>query len=251
MSDNSRYNRIGSIVDQWIFSNDLSSHWFKKGLSWGLWGLRELKIDVWQDTVSKVFQVSERKTVTLPPNCIDVGMVAIQRGQYLIGLGVNDNLSSIQRDGTEVASSPLLSQNLPNGINFSNYSTYTFGNGRTCYGSDLPDHRVYKVVKRDACNEIVFDLNISFTEVVVELITDGFNPCEETIVNPYFADYVLKYIEHEYERINNPNRTEASIGRAARALAYAEFKCRGRHNTIDPTTFLAITRAGVKMTPKV
>lgn len=251
MSDNRRYWTIGAIVDQWILSNDLSANWFKKGLSWGLWGFRELKLDVCQDLTSKVFQVSERKTVTLPPNCVDVGMVAVRRGQYLVGLGVNDNLSTVQRDGTEVATSALLSQNMPNGIDFGNYLGYTMSNGLTCYGSNLPDHRCYKVVRRESCDEIVFDLNFGFSEVVIDIITDGFEPCGETFVNPYYADYVLKYIEHEYECKNNPNRTEMSIQRKARDLAYAEYKCRNRKNQIDPTTFLAITRSGVRMTPKV
>ena len=251
MTDNRKYWTIGAIVDHWIASNDLSSNFFKKGLAWGLWGLRELNLDIFQDVKICSLEVTERKTVTLPPDCVDPVLVAVQRGQYLVTLAVNDDLSKLQRDGTETANAMLLSQNPPNGIDMQAYSGYNLGNGMFSLGHGLPSQRHFQVVQRDACKELVLDLNFACTHVYLEYISDGFDPNGETVVTPYFADYILKYIEHEYEKKNNPNKTESSIRRMAQDLAFAVTIVRGRVNQIDKATFLALSRKHTKLTPKI
>jgi hypothetical protein len=85
----------------------------------------------------------------------------------------------------------------------------------------------------------------------LEYITDGFDPCGETVVDPYFADYVKKGMEFSWEEEKEPRRTEASIQRKGRDFFAAETKVSGRKNDLDPQTLLNMQRSSVRFTAKI
>lgn len=255
MSDNSKYYKIGSIVDQFIADNSLTDHWHQKALSWAFLGLRGLKLNVFQDVKTCSLAVTSRKTAALPANYVDWTKVGVRRGQYVITLAVNDALSKAPRTDNETVVAGLLSQNLPNGIDVNSYSGYSFfnynGNSFFSLGGGLPNKRSFQIVEHDSCKEILLDYDFPCDEVYLEYITDGLDPCGETVVNPYMYDYLLKYIDYKYECKSNPNRTEMSIQRMGRDLYHAEATVRACFNGIDKATFLALSRANTRLTPKI
>lgn len=255
MSDNNKYYKIGAVCDQFLIDKDLGGGWFQKALSWALYGLTELHLDSWNDVKTILLTVSDRKTVTLPPDFVDWCKIGVRRGQYVITLGINDDLNLIPRTTDSPTISGLLSQHLPNGLSFDDYSGYMFSNfGGTSFpslGSGLPSKGHFKVHDTGNCKELLMDYDYGFTEVYVEYITNGFDPCSETILHPYYRDFILKYIEAKYEENNNPNRTESSIYRKWEDVHWAEKKVRARKNDLDPRTLLTITRANTRFTPKM
>ena len=253
MADNRKYLKIGSIVDQFLIDNDLPDKFFAKGLSWALWGLRELHLDVFQDVKTCLLPVTDRKTVIAPADYVDWTKVAVKYGQYVVTLSLNDKLSRLERSVDDVTYMNPFGK--PNGIDIESYSGYYMfnhaGSAVLSYGSGLPSKGTFNVVKRDSCYELILDYDLACNEIYLEYITDGFDPCKETVLNPYFADYVLKYIEFKYEEKSNPSRNESSIYRKGRSLWDAEQKVRGRVNSIDPATMIAISRRETRLTPKI
>lgn len=253
------YNKVSSIVDQMCLKKGLSSgHWFPWLLSMGLWHLRELKLDTWQDLKTELFDVTDRKTVTMRQGYVDWVKVGIQYGQYVLTLGINGELNTLNRNENQISPvSGLASQNLPNGLNFENYNGigYTFSNyeGRSfnAIGPGLLSKGHFKVNRIGSLYEILLDYDVTASQLYVEYITDGFDPCGETVLNPYFADFFLKAMEFAYEEEKNPSRTEASIRRKGIELNDARKVVRARRNDLSPQTMLNMSRSAVRFTAKV
>lgn len=250
-----QHNKITSIRDHVVFKKTLSG-WDQWFLEMGLWHLRELKLDVWMDVCTRYLPVTDRKTVILPTGFVDWTKIGCKIGQYCVTLGVNDKLNNLARDpNTPDFVAGLLSQNLPNGLNFNSYGGYYFfnynGASLPSVGSGFVTKGSFKVYQNGLCKEILLDYDYPFTHLYVEFITDGFDPCGETVVDPYFADYVKKGMEYTWEEEKEPTRTEASIYRRGVAFHDAERKCRARKNDLDPQTLLNISRAQTRFTPKI
>lgn len=255
MSSNAKYHKLGSIVDQWVAENSLPDMFWKKGLLYATWGLRELHLDVpIQDVITCLLDVTDRKTVVLPSDYVDWTKVGIKHGQYVITIGVNDDLALTPRSTTDVTVRGLLSQNMPTGLNVNSYMGYYFFNynGTSLFGvgNGLPSKGHFKVHNNGSCKEMLLDYDVNSSQIYLEYITDGFNPCSETVVNPYFANYVLKCMEFKYEEKDNMARTESSIIRKGRELFHAEKVARARANQIDKSTFLNITRGNFRLSTK-
>ena len=126
--DQDKYYKIASIVDDCLDDNDLTTHWFDKFLKWGIRGLEELHLDVWQEPKTCLLDVSELKTVTLPTDFVDWIKIAVQHGQYAITLGVHDDLTGLVRDSNSPTVLGLFKDHTPSGINFDSYGGYQFSN---------------------------------------------------------------------------------------------------------------------------
>lgn len=249
------HNKVASIVDHFLAMNSLSEHWFQWALAAGLWQLREINLDVWQDVKTKELPVTDRKTAILPDDYVDWVKIGFKHGQYVITLSVNDELAMGKRSPDDQVVAGLLSQNLPNGLNFGSYGGYYFlnsnGGSMLGIGGGFRTKGEFKIASYGDCKEILLDYDYNIPTVYLEYITDGFDPCGETILNPYLCDYFLKGIEFTYEEKKNPSRTESSIDRKARDLFEAERKVRARRNNLDPKTILNMSRAEVRMTPHI
>lgn len=239
MADETRYYKVASIVDEFLVDNDLTEHMFNKALAWAIRGLEEIKLDSWQDVKTCLLTVTARKTVVLPPDFVDWVKVGMPVGQYCVTLGVNDALRSDARDpnrGDTVRG--LLSQHLPNGMSFGNYGGYYFFNYRGAsisgVGGGLPSKGYFKLNDNGTCKELLLDYDYGYSQVYVEYITNGFDPCGESVVHPYLKDYLLKYMDFKYEDKNNPKANESSIYRKGRDVYFAEVKVRARFNPLTP-----------------
>jgi hypothetical protein len=249
------YNRLSAIVDNFMIENDLSSGWYAKCLAWAYRGLREISIDSIQTIKTALLDVTDRKTATLPKNFLTWTKIAVKRGQYAVMLGVNDDLTSLRRTVDSDTVSGLLSQHMPNGIDFGNYSGYNFygfnGGSMFAIGGGLPSKGYFKVHDNGTCMELLLDYDYPYDQIYVEYITDGIEDCADPYVSPILYDYLTKYMEHEYERKNNPKASQASIERSSQEVFWASKRVRARQNNIDFQTLLNITRAETRLTPKM
>lgn len=262
MSKEDQYFSMGSIVDMCCTDLDLSvNHFFQKFLSWGMWGLVQLKMDTANRVQPVILPVTDVLTVTLPPDCVDVVKVALIYGQYVKELSRSDDLSKLDRTTATFNPSKTIPPSwLPNGSDFQVYNGFMFGNhgGRALLsvgGGGLPQRGHYTIIQRGSCKEILLDIGIvdCTKEVYVEFIGLGINSCDgNTIVGPYLAEYVRRYIHHQFAKFGKrADRTEAEIVRTGKELWDAEMIVRGRVNAINPVDIQRASRANYRLTNKI
>lgn len=253
--------KISNLVDEWIADNELTEHWYQKMLSFTLKGLRHVSLHSWQEPYSVWLTVSDLYTATLPQNYVKWTKVGLKIGQYIKILAVNGEMHKLQRTPDDLIVSSLPLYQMPNGIDFSNYAGYDFfninGNGTTLpgfgSGGSLPAKGHFQVVQRgDSTWELTFDYDVRIgTDVIVEYISDGFNPNGESIVNAVLANYIHAVMDFKYEEKFNPNRNESSIRRMGRNLHDQEVLVRASRNDLDPKTMITVTRRETRFSPKI
>jgi hypothetical protein len=249
------HNMVSAVVDHVMFKKTLPEQFWQWMLEMGLWHLRELKLDVWQEPKTELLPVTDRKTVVLPSGFVDWTKIGVAVGQYVVTLGVNDKLKLTQRTTDDNIVAGLLSQNLPNGLDFNAYGGYYFfnynGGSLKGIGGGFVTKGSFRLVDHGTCKELLLDYDYSYDHVYLEYITDGFSPCGQTILNPYLCNYFLKGMEFSWEEEKNPNKTEASIFRKGQDLAAAARVVRARKNNLDPHTLINISRANTRFTSKI
>lgn len=249
------YNKIGAIVDHVLFKKGLPDTHFQWLLEMGLWELRQLKLVHVQDVKTECLAVSDRKTVLLPGNFVDWVVVAMPVGQYYITIGVNPKLQATQRTNSDDIVAGLLSQNLPNGLDFGSYGGYPLfnfgGSSLFSVGGGFKTKGMFRLVDHGMTKELLMDYDYPSTHVYLEYITDGFDPCGETIVNSYLADFVKKAMEKAWEEERNPRATEASVLRKTLDLRDALKLVRACMNDLDPQTLLNLQRQETRFTPHI
>lgn len=260
MSKEDQFFSMASIVDMVCTDNDLSvNHYFQKFLSWGMWGLVQLKMDTANCVKPIILPVTDVLTAVLPPDCVDVSKVAILYGQYCKELSKSDDLTKLDRTTANFNPSKALPPSwLPNGTATMNYNQGNFMSygGRAMFpvGGGLPQRGHYTIIQRGTCKEILLDVHVTdcSNEIYCEYISLGISTCtEDTIVGPYIAEYVRKYIAHEYAKNKRGDKSEAEITRTGRELWHAEMVVRGRVNAISPTDLMTINRKNYRLTAKI
>lgn len=252
---------MAAICDQACQDLDLSvNHYFQKFLSWGMWGLVQLKLDTANCVKPILLPVSDVLTATLPADCVDVTKVALVYGQYVKELSKSDDLSRLDRTVANFNPSACLPPSwLPNGTNFSDYGGQAFGNygGRALFSFSgiLPQRGHYTIVQRGSAKEILLDANVTdcTNEIYCEYISLGISSCnEDTIVGAVLADYTRCYIHHQFAKFGKGvNKTEAEIVRTGKELWHAEMVVRGRVNPISPTDLMTVNRRNYRLTNKI
>jgi len=254
------YFSMGSIVDQCL--NDLensNAHYFTKFLSWGMWGLVQLKMDSANCVKPVLLPVSDVLTSVLPADCVDVVKVALVHGQYVKELTKSDDLSKLDRTTANFNPSAALPPSwLPNGTDSNAFGLFQFGNhgGRALFsfGGGLPQRGQYTIIQRETCKEILLDAHVAdcTPNIYVEYIGLGINSCnEDTIVGPYLAEYVRSYIHHQYAKFKRGDKSESEIVRTGKELWDATMVAKGRSNAISPIDIQRSNRAAYRLTAKI
>lgn len=255
MSDEIKPYAIATVVDDWLDDNNLHNSFWQKGLKWALRAVRRIRLDVFQHPKTELLTVTERKTVVLPEGYVDWVKIAVKCGQYAITLAVNDDLTTSERSNNESTVRGLLSQHMPNGTDFGQYGGYPLYNyqGSNLYaiGGGLPSKGYFKIVDHGSCKEMLLDYDYTYSQVYIEYITDGIEPCKETIIHPYEYDYLLAYMDMMYEKKNNPKATIASKDEADKDVFWAGKELRARYNDLSPRDILTMSRAEARMTTKL
>lgn len=255
-----QYFKISAISDMACKNQGLQvSHYGKKFLEWALWEYSQLKMDVSQDVVTHLLDVTDVMTVILPIGTVDYVKVGVPWGQYCITLTLNDKMNKLDRG----ADPPLSMKDfppgwLPNGIDVTSYGGgYEFSNygGRSMYsvGGGFPTVGHFQVRQRpDGCKELLLNNNLpcGLTQVYVETIGIGINACGETIVDPYFGEWLMLKLEHVYEKFPvGRKKNTGEIYRTGQDAWAAETKVRGRVNKMSPADIITISRRAYRLTP--
>jgi len=242
--------KLSAVVDHWLLDNSLGDGWFPLALVRAKAGLREIRLDIFQEVKTALYDVTDRKTVKLPINFVDWVIIAAPKGQYAQTLGVNTELKLTPRTTTDQTIRGLLSQHMPNGVNSNGYMLMNFDGGTLfSWGQGLPSKGYWKISDTGECKELLLDYDYSLTQVYVESITDGLEPCGETMIHPYEFDYLQKYLDMKFEKKNNPKASLGSKDEADRDVFWAEKKLRARRNPIGPQDVLNVSRQEARLTP--
>lgn len=256
---NKSYFTIAAICDQVCIDLDLPvDKYFNKMSSWALFGLSQIKLDTGHDVKTVLLDVSDVNTALCPADFIDWTKVAVQDHQYIRTLAVNSDLSKLDRLASTVSFRNGAPPGwLPNGTDVSAYGMgFVFSNygGRQLQsvGGILPHRGYFQVVKRsDDCYEVLLDSGLNVSQIYLEYISLGINPCGATTLNPYYGDYVRCYLHHQWEKFQRgPAKNESAIWRTGRELDDARKNLRGRTNDLDKDTLLAISRQAYRLTNK-
>lgn len=250
-----KFYALGTIVDDWLDDNNLHNGFWQKGLKWAQRAVRKIRLDVFQHPKTVLLAVTERKTVVVPGDYIDWTKIGVRRGQYVITLAVNDEMAINERSVNDNTVRGLLSQHMPNGLDFSQYGGYTFfnynGSSLNGFGGGLPSKGYVKFVDHGDCKEILLDYDYGYQDVYLEYITDGLDACKETIIHPYEYDYVMAYMEMMYEKKNNPKATNFTKNETERDVFFADRELRARYNDLTPKDVLTMSRAQTRFTAKI
>ena len=254
---NNEYYKISNIVNEWLTDNDLPTQWYPKMLSFCMKGLRQMSLHHWQEPQSILLTVDARRSAILPENYVKWSKVGLKIGQYLKTLAVNGEMHQLVRSDNESTVESLPLYQMPNGIEIGNYGGYNFFNygGNTIFscGGGFPNKGHFQVVQRgDTTWEMTFDYDVrEGSEIIMEYISDGFNPSGESIVNAMCHDFLIKTMDFKYEEKFNPSRTEASIFRMGQNLHDATILVRASNNDLDPETMLMLGRRNTRFSPKI
>lgn len=249
-----KYYSLKALVEDVLDDRGESDHLFMKYLKWAYRALVELSLDVYQQPITCDLVMDDKRVVELPHNYVDWTKIALQIGDHLKTVGVNDDLvgqGSLDECRNTIEKVDI--NNFPNGIDYNNYGGYYFFNYRgsnlLAYGGGLLYQGHFKINDKTYPKTIAFDSDVNNTRVFLEYISNGVEPCEDSHVSPYHADYIRKFIDHEAEK-RSSQRTEASIYRFKEDLRLAERRVRSRRNNLDKKTFLNLTRKYYRLTVK-
>jgi hypothetical protein len=255
-----KYFKLSAIVDTVLTIDlDLSvSHFFQKYLTAAKWYYVQLSVNHVQDVKTELLDVSDVLTVTLPVHAVMATKIGEPWGQYVRTLGVNADLSLADRTlGNPefiYTGSPDM---IPNGTNVLAYGGYEFANygGRSLFsiGGGLPSKGFYKMrTCEDGVKELMLDVGVCTSQVYVEYITTGLNPCGETICTPSVGEAVRKYLNHHFEKTRRDGgKTEAAIFRTGKELYHAEAIVKATRNDLDPEALTLISRKYYRLTNKI
>jgi hypothetical protein len=253
--ENNKYYTVGAIVDYVLETEELPDVYWDKLLNWGLWWLRELHFDRAQEEKTCKLKMDKVRTVELPDDYVDWVAVGIQIGNFWKLLSVNNDMHKLPPTPSPEGGS-LYGANLnyiPTGIDFGNYGGFTFfnfgGSSINSVGGGVPYKGHFQIINRPHGKAIQFNSLVNRTHVIVDYISDGFTPCKETVLKPYFANYIRTSILMEYEK-KRPGRTESSIRRTEEDQHWAFVNVGGRMNDLDPQTLVALNRKYFRLTVK-
>ena len=246
--------QLSVIVDEWIADYEIPNFWHK-ALKWAIRGLERVRLNNWQDVKTCLLDVTSRKTVTLPGDFLEWVKVGAPIGQYAVTLGLNEDLRLADRTTDTLGSVSLLSQNPPNGLNFNNYTNLYFHNydGQQIpgVGPGISSKGFYRVYDDGNCKELLMDFDYGLSQVYIEYITNGFDPCGQSVVSPFLKEYIMAYLDYKYEKHNNPKATEASRDRIARELADEIRILNANRSNLSPQVIINLDRKHFKLTTKI
>lgn len=243
-SNYDKYYSIKALAEDVLDDRGETDHMLMRYIKWALRGYIEVSLDDHQEPITMHIDMDDKRTIVIPDDYVDWAKVAIQIDGKLKTIGVNGNL--IQQSNEDECRNPILETDInrmPTGIDFDNYGGYYFlnydGSNVYSYGGGLNHDNYFKV--NEKLRLIEFSSNVNKTRVYLEYISNGVDPSGNTVVHPYMADYVRKYIHYEVEMVSS-KKTEASISRRFNDMKNARVILRARYNDLDPTTFTNLTR---------
>jgi hypothetical protein len=226
----------GCLVD--IGENTISSK-YQRFLHWGLEAIADFHFDSAQEVKTEKLEMNDIKQVELPIDFVDLVKIGIQCGDRIKTFSVADNINLLHN--TNDCGNPVAFDgcgcsvnSLPS--NYSDFGGYYFFNynengenlgGLYGVGGGYNSLGYYKIIRNQSPGVIQFTSEVNNTNVYLEYISTGFNPSEQTVVNPYAAKLIKEYIHWRRLWFAGDPRAQK-----AEEMYYAEYN-RVRHRLSD------------------
>ncbi len=210
----SGYATISDIVFEVIADlGEGGTHYFDRYLNYALRGAQEWHFDSAQEVKTIVIPMNGYNAIDFPEDYVDWVKVGIQLGDKIKTFGANDQSIALYHGETDECGNPELNAahvcDLP--INVNGYGGYWFSNIFNSYGENMGKQFGYgggknclgawKVNKER--RQIQFDSTVTRTNVYFEYISNGFNPCGETVINQYGRNMLRTYIHWQRSVFKN------------------------------------------------
>ncbi len=262
------YYTISAIAQE--IANDqglYSEHHYFQYESWVLAGYREAQFDFAMEIRTYLLPMNGLRIVDMPQGTIDWVKIGLKIGERVCLIGMNTDMAKINKSdecGNLIPNKPtppLDSQ--PRGVNLSSYmpTMYNFRNyqgddvsgyvdGNLGFQNGLAIKPFFDIEGKYPSMRIRFSSEMkTAAEIYIETITDGINPCGETIVNPYMYEFLRMY--GHFRRVECDQSVSDSSKRywedkKDRAWLIAS----QRINSFGPEDVLNSMRKGFKLTIK-
>ena len=197
------YVTLNEIVNKALADITEGSHRKEQFLLWALDYYRKLKLDVARDVRTVSLQMTPYKSIILPDDCVDWISIGIKNGEVLDTF-VNkwrDLIPRASANDDEEPTAPTYTLSDPDGegIVFCNY-TDTGGNPGKLFGLLVKDnlHGYFTPNMNQHVNEIQLSASVpAGTPIFLMYLSTVFDPTIESIISPYFEDYIRKGIHYE------------------------------------------------------
>lgn len=197
-----RWSTLDSIVKGLLIKQGKPIHWYMQYLKYACDAVRELHYDSLRSIHTEKLTVTEYKAIILPCKYVDWVRVGVQVNDKVKSLTQSNTLNRLNNYDTDGSKIPYPNEDTTSGNPYYNdfqlrrnsYDEFTggiFNNRADWNGSNF---RV--VPERD---EIQFDSDFPFSEVILEYIGDGLDGDAATRVDAYAIDTIESYIAWQVE----------------------------------------------------
>lgn len=246
---------LDSVVRSALMDVDAGMERYEKFRHWAIEGFRDFHYDLAQEIKTAKLELTAWKSVELPIDYVDFVMIGVVINDT-IRVFTQDNRIPIHHEDEDGYPEDIASlETLPETVDTSNLpETLEFWNG-----GNTSTGQLYGLVAKSNGNgyykfnpqrrEIQFSPSIkSGTEIYLEYISDGYDPCEKTVVNIYAAKLLKLYIHwqrHEFTK----SSTQADKERAKDNYWKEFYRVQSRLNPLTVEDVLECAREGYKLTP--
>lgn len=211
------YRTLSEIVDEALLDLGLGVHWRERCLRFGIKYAEQLFQDGYQPAfITKEVNILPYKAIELPVDCVDWISVGIRNGHDVMTFIKDRSIALVfdKVDGLKQANlDPDYMDNFVTGLDLSDSATPFFNftsnlsplgeNPGRLFGLLVKDNGLgyfTENINKDVA-ELQFKFNVAAgTKIYLTYETSGFNQDGETMIHPYFAEYVVEGIKYMVAR---------------------------------------------------
>lgn len=213
MKGNSQtYRPLSELIDEALLDTDKGIHLKERAARWGIKYAEEVHFDYGWDIKTVPVDLKPWKAIELPADCVDWVLFGIQCGND-IKTFINQTYLSViytlDEDGQKKPNENCEFFNLEDLPTYEDsllpfHNTTTLGeNPGKLFGQLVKDNGLgyYTENKNKDVNEIQFRFIVKEGQkIYLMYVTNGFHTDEETMIHPYFGEYIISGIKTEIIR---------------------------------------------------
>ncbi len=222
MAKNKKWKKVSEAVFAALMDLGETDARFEQFLHWALEGAREWHNDLAKEVKTTSLSMTPHKSIVLPDDYVDWVKVGIKCGNVIKTFTHDHNISLEHdcEDGKKTANKDCENVNLwdlevtGNSYLFHNYQGADNGVDTPIYGLAYKDNGLGYFTEHRNTGEIQFRSIVpSNSKIYLEYISDGWDPNEETLINPLAFQLIVKYI-HWKNKLHNPNIPRSHVQEA-------------------------------------
>lgn len=194
-----RWYTIDGIIKGLLIKQGKPIHWYLQYLKYACDAVRELHFDTLQRVYTERLTVTSYKSIILPCHYTDwvrVGVIANDRVKALSQGGTINRLNNYDSAGDKIVFPVQTNTDVTNNSYYNDFVLRRNGFNEFQGGifNNRPDLADYKFRVLPERNEIQFNNDFPYTEVILDFIGDGMDGDAATQVDAYAVDTIESYI---------------------------------------------------------